>query len=293
MPSCIIHTRIATYATAETGEPPRRIIAGQATKLGRALHEILYDEVNDEIIASNQDATAILVFRGGASGDEPPLRVIQGPRTQMRSLAGPGGLFDVDPVHDELFVAQRDSILVFPRTADGDVAPIRVISGPATALKNEKGQVTVDPINDLVAIGIGGADGRNPERTQNPETQILIFNRTDHGNVKPRAVIAGPKTGLMNIPTLRAYPAKGWLIALMVSGEGYNNSSPVRFQDMEPNSVVAVWSIHDNGDVPPRFLLGGPRSRLVGNEFTLNPKRKELIVGSGTSVRTYSFPEIF
>jgi hypothetical protein len=32
---------------------------------------------------------------------------------------------------------------------------------------------------------------------------------------------------------------------------------------------------------------------MAGNEFTLNPKGKQLIVGGTTSVRTYNVPEIF
>lgn len=290
VPSCIIHPQIAAYAKAETGQTPKRIIAGQAAKTGRAQHEIRYDEVHDEIVTVNPDAKAILTFRGGASGEEPPLRVIQGPRTQIGDLISESDVFDVDPVHDELFVPQRGSILVFSRTANGDVAPIRVISGPDTGLNKAKGQLTVDPVNNLLAVGMGSdTSRRGPSR----QPQILIFNRTDQGNVKPRAVIAGPKTGLMNFPNLRAYPAKGWLLALMVGGDGYDSTSPVRFLGQEPPSVVAVWSIHDHGDVPPRFLLAGPKSQMVGNEFTLNPKGKEIIVGGTTSVRTYYVPEIF
>jgi hypothetical protein len=147
VPSCIIHPQIAAYGKAETGEMPKRIIAGQAAKLGRAQHEIRYDEVHDEIVTVNPDAKAILTFRGGASGEEPPLRVIQGPRTEIENLISESDLFDVDPVHDELFVPQRGSILVFPRTANGDAAPSRVIRGPETGLNNEKGQVTVDPMS--------------------------------------------------------------------------------------------------------------------------------------------------
>jgi hypothetical protein len=292
VPSCIIHPRIATYAKAETGEVPKRIIGGQDAKLGRAQHEMKYDEIHDEIVTFNPDAKAILAFRGGATGDEPPLRVIQGPRTRIANLINPSNVFDIDPVHGELFVPQRGSILVFSRNANGDTPPIRVITGPDTGLNNEMGNVAVDPINDLLAVGVGGADASHPgEGNRQPE--ILIFNRTDQGNVKPKAVIGGPKTGLMNFPNLMTHPAKGWLLALMVSGEGYDSTSAVRFLGEDPPSVIAIWSIRDSGDVAPRFLLGGAKTDMAGNEFTLNPKGKEVIVGGATSLRTYYVPEIF
>src|SRR5256885_5836282 len=41
----------------------------------------------------------------------------------------------------------RSTVTVYPREANGDVAPIRVIRGPDTQLKRPYG-IAVDPIND-------------------------------------------------------------------------------------------------------------------------------------------------
>jgi hypothetical protein len=287
VPSCIIQPQIASFdAKLETGVVAKRIISGYAAQLARDAHEIRYDAVHDEIVTVNPHALAIAIRRGGASGDEAPLRVIQGPQTQIDSLLGSSGIIEVDPVHGEIFAAGRGAIRVFPRTANGDVAPIRTISGPDTGLDGATGQLAVDPVHDLLAVGLGG---RGPGRTG----RILIFKRTDEGNVKPSAVITGPKTGLLNSPNLLFYPEKGLLLALTVGGEGYNPGDPVRFLGLDPPSQVSIWSIADDGDAPPRFLLGGPMSKMSGNEFTVNPKEKELIVGGPTSLRTYWLPEIF
>ena len=50
---------------------------------------------------------------------------------------------------DEIVVANDggDSILFFPRTANGDVAPSRILQGPDTGLKNPAG-VVVDVRHD-------------------------------------------------------------------------------------------------------------------------------------------------
>jgi len=58
-----------------------------------------------------------------------------------------------DPTSNELFVANDmgDSILVFSASANGDVAPIRVIKGPQTLIKNPTG-VYVDSKNDELWI---------------------------------------------------------------------------------------------------------------------------------------------
>src|SRR5436309_1353979 len=47
------------------------------------MHDIRYDAVHDEIFVNNPFAQAILVFRGSAQGEEPPIRIIQGPKTRI------------------------------------------------------------------------------------------------------------------------------------------------------------------------------------------------------------------
>ena len=106
------------------------------------MHGIEYDEVNDEIIAPQQFAQAIMTFRGGANGAEQPIRVIQGSRTQ---LSEPDRMA-LDPVNDEIYVPDAGKILVFPREADGNVAPIRVLEGI-------DGRVAIDTENDLLVSG--------------------------------------------------------------------------------------------------------------------------------------------
>ena len=104
--------------------------------MNRAVHYLDYDDVHDEMTIANAFAQAILTFRGGANGKEAPIRVIQGPHTQLDS---PDFGISVDPVNNEIYVAEQDHIFVFRRGASGDVAPIRVIEGPHTQLKNDQG----------------------------------------------------------------------------------------------------------------------------------------------------------
>ena len=265
-----------------------RSFAGQATKLARAEHDIVYDPVNDEIIIANPFAQAILTFRGGATGEEPPIRVLQGPSTQMMH---PDYGIAVDPVHNELIVSEKEQISVFPRTANGDAAPLRMIRGTNTLLRDSRGLV-VDPNHNLIVAG-----------THNG---LVIFNRTDNGNVKPRAVISGPHTGIQGtIQNLRLYAPKGLLVAVANAygrgEEGEEESSGSRTgggrnagsETSRRYREIGVWNVTDNGDVPPLFVLGGPKTEIEGGRIALNPKGKEVIVGGGTVVKTYSFPELF
>src|SRR5687768_6199429 len=110
------------------------------------MHDIRYNDVNDEIIVPNPFASALMVFRGGANGQEAPIRVIQGPNTQ---LAGPQRL-DIDVIHREIFVPGGGGVLVYSLDANGDVAPKRVLRGPDTQIGGNS--IAVDPVNNLMAL---------------------------------------------------------------------------------------------------------------------------------------------
>ena len=273
------HPQIAAFTRlAKENEAPTRLIAGQKTLLARTMHDIRYDAIHDEFLVNNPFAQAILVFRGGADGEEAPIRVIQGPSTQ---LSGSSRL-EVDAVNDEIIVPGGDRILVYPREGNGDVAPIRVLRGPDTQLRGAQA-VAVDAVSNLLVVAVGN----QRRRGEGPTGSLLIFNRTDSGNVKPRAVITGPKTGIIRFNQIRVYPPKGWIIA----------TQPGPRDDQEPEGTfVGVWSINDNGDVPPRWKIGGPKSTLKKPRgVALDPKHKELIVADMrlNSVLIYYFPEIF
>jgi hypothetical protein len=190
---------------------------------------------------------------------------------------------DVDPIHNEIFVPAGTAILVFPREANGDTAPIRVIRGPDTLLK-DAASLSVDPVNNLIAVGLNNTLRALPENNG----ALLIFNRTDNGNVKPRGVIRGPRSGIVRINQIDVYPPRKRVVA----------TQPGPVYDMEPeDAFVGVWSLEDNGDVPPLWKISvGPESTMKKPfGVVLNEKHKEVIVSDMRlqSVLTFYFPEIF
>lgn len=58
---------------------------------------------------------------------------------------------------------------------------------------------------------------------------------------------------------------------------------------------IGIWSVNDNGDAPPRWILMSPKvtSAQAGTNVALNPKAKEPIMGSDSGFTAYSLPEIF
>jgi hypothetical protein len=275
----VAHPQIAAFARlAKENAKPERLLAGQKTLLSRTMHDIRYDAVHDEMFVTNPFAQAILVFSGSANGEEPPIRLIQGPKTQ---LDGQIDRLEIDTVHNEIFIPDHKKILVFPLNGNGDVAPLRVISGPDTDLNTGSGagSLAVDPVHNLI---IAGTEQRGPRGGA-----LIIFNRTDSGNVKPLREIEGPHTGITRINQIQTIPSRGLFVA----------AQPGVMDEQEPEGVfVGVWSENDNGDAPPRWKLGGPRTSMKKPRgVALDVKHKELIVADMrlNAVLTYYFPEIF
>ena len=234
------------------------------------MHGIAYDELHDEIVVPQAFAQAVLTFRGGADGEEAPIRVIQGPLTQLKAP----DRMALDPVNNEIYIVEQGYILVFPREADGNVAPIRRLEGPDTGIAGFS-FLAVDPIHDLLIHGGG--------------RRIRIFDRTANGNAKPKAIIGGPKSGF-NGPNgaIAVHAPTGMIIASSrVSGESGS-------QQLNNVGEVAVFSIEDSGDVPPRWTIG--RGFLkVPRGVALDPEAKNMIVSDkiGNRIVTFNFPEIF
>jgi DNA-binding beta-propeller fold protein YncE len=281
---------VAVFARMANGNvAPERVITGAATKLSRTVHGIAYDPDHDLIYVPNPLADAVLVFRGGASGDEAPIRVIQGPCTR---LVVPHAI-SVDLAHHEILVASLSNraIAVFPWDANGNVAPTRYISGPKTRLGHIVG-LGIDSATDLLAVA-------NSE-------EILIFNRRANGDVEPVGEIAGPHTGIGDEPwELQIYKSQIFLAVSnhlhtnLYSGvtlkEGYIN--PPEDPWLNPQlGFIGVWNIRDRGDRPPRAFIKGPFSQLLHpTGLALNVKDGELYVTDSirNGLFTFLMPEWF
>jgi 6-phosphogluconolactonase (cycloisomerase 2 family) len=140
--------------TAQGEDLPIRRLIGPHTGLN-SLHGIAVDEKNQLLYVNTwghdsdfkvqgtgrYEDPAIKVYALNASGDTPPLRVISGDKTQ---LDWPGAM-KLNPENGDLYVANDigQSLLVFSNisTAQGNVAPTRVIKGAKTKLSYPTGIV--------------------------------------------------------------------------------------------------------------------------------------------------------
>lgn len=251
--------------------------------LGRTQHSVAFDEIHDEIVVTNAFAGAILTFRGGANGEEAPIRIIQGLKTGLMTP----DVVASDPVHNEYFVpkgpagpAPNSGILhVFDRMAQGNVAPIRILGGPEASLG---GNPSVDYEHNLLLIsGRGG---------------LHIYERTASGDTKPlRIITGGPKAGTTApsgpvwIPGTRNFIAS----ARTFGAPGRAPGSPVNVQTAEEaQSLIGVWTIDDDGDVAPRYITATNFFKGL-RTLAIDPKHKTVMASDKTNnnITTWDFHE--
>jgi hypothetical protein len=244
------------------------------------MHDLAYDAIHDEIVVTSPLTQAILTFRGGADGEEAPIRVIQGSKTGIQGV-GATGKVAIDPDNNVIMLATpapRNEILFFAREANGDVAPIRKIGGPDTMLDNGSQRegggnvpaMRVDPIHNLLLIPTLGQRGSNGSGGR-----VLIFDRNASGNVKPKAIIVGP----------------------VRTGNQFEVYAPNRLLIAHTRGALELWRIPESGestDTPVRIPAPlGRNSADTG--IALDPAHKEVIIATaaGNTIMTFSVPEVF
>jgi hypothetical protein len=211
---------------AEGDEPPRRLLQGDRTKLANptgmaydsrrellfvANHGQVSDRTTDKPNADNRplgvreavpgsgrfQPPSVNVYSRTASGNTAPLRIIQGPKTELNWPAA----IALDERTGELFVANDigNSVLVFAPDAQGDVAPLRKIEGPATSMDSPSGVYVDTKNNELLVANYGNHT-------------MTVFPPTANGNVPPRRVIrsgpAGSRSLMIGNPGALAYDTK-------------------------------------------------------------------------------------
>lgn len=306
--------RISAFARLANGNvAPDRIIEGQATNLSRTMHGLAYDHIHDEIIVPVALSGAILVFRGGAQGNEPPVRVIQGPDT---GLIRPHTA-NVDPINGEILAGDPSgrAVLVFDRRANGNVKPKRVIRGEKTGFREIVG-VASDWKSNVIVVATRGPG---------VPSGLFMFNRLDEGDVAPMRTIMGPYTGALGrFRQVAVDPDRGKIYLAVQAfrdqeptpqkaADLYTNEASLKkLRDFEAQSgrrergagvprllqagFVGVWDITDNGNVPPRMIIRGPEVRAAGFAgVAFNPQAGEVygVSGNLNGFLTYLVPQFF
>jgi DNA-binding beta-propeller fold protein YncE len=271
-------------------QPPTRKLRAPHTVFGIAV-----DEERQEMLLAEQDDHAIVIFKKNAKDEDSPVRVIQGSKTQLADPHGiaidsKAGLIFVtnwgsvnvrpelgDPnlkpvkfggVERTMWPVTRDntvpgsgkvlppSITVYSKDASGNVAPLRVITGPKTQM-NWPSAIAVDPEHGEMFVANDTAD------------TVTVYKTDASGDAAPIRVIKGTNTMVKN-PTGVAYDSKHE--ELWVANFG-------------SHSATVFKRTADGNATPVRVIRSAPPdapSPMMGNPHTIafDTKREEILVSN-------------
>lgn len=191
---------VVVYRKGASGkEEPLRRIQGDKTRL-ETPHGIAVDVKNQLLFVNNWghstsfrnpgtgrfNPPSINIYALNASGDTPPVRVIQGDRTQLN---WPGNM-TLHPDTRELYVANDmgQSIIVFSGLTyvRGNVPPRRVIKGDKTALTYPTGVFVDTKHQELWVSNLGNASA-------------TVYPLMANGNVPPLRIIRSAPAGHVSL----------------------------------------------------------------------------------------------
>jgi hypothetical protein len=251
---------VTTYAKHADGNvAPVQTVRGSNT--GLHVPQGITLDSSRNIYVANYSSASVTAYAKGSDGNVAPLQTIVGSNT---GLVSPEGI--ALDANSSIYVADSQggpftfgSVTVYAAGANGNVAPIRTISGSNTGLNNPEGLV-LDAGRELyVASFIGGPRGRG---------SVTVYSPDANGNVTPIRTINGNHTGL--------YGPVG--IALDKRGDIYivnygNQHSP------GPGKVT-VYAAGANGDVAPINIISGSNTGLIGSLGIALDDRRDIFVAN-------------
>jgi 6-phosphogluconolactonase (cycloisomerase 2 family) len=229
-------------------------------------YAIAVNEEKEELYLTVEYPPKVLVYKKTASGDDKPLRMLEGDHTGLEAIHG----IALDVKNNVMFVNNwgnasnfkvagtgkfnPPSIKVYALGASGDTAALRAIQGPKTQL-NWPGSMSLDAESGELYVA------------NDVNNSIIVFNTTDQGDVAPKRVIRGKKTGLKNPTGIFVDKKHG---ELWVSNLG--------------NASATSYPLTASGDVAPLRTIRSAPADKVSLKFgrteavAYDSKRQELLV---------------
>ena len=254
----LVYDREASTPENAAFTEPKRIIEGPDTHLEFQCGIYVDQDTGDIYSVANDTTDKLLIFDGNAKGNMSPKRILHTPH-------GTYGIAVNEERQEMYFTVEHvDSVVVYPKSAEGEDQPIRTLEGPSTRLADPHG-VALDTKNGLMFVSNHGnaqVPGQNAGRFDPPS--ITVYPIDANGDVAPLRIIAGSRTRL-NWPAAMAFdPVKEEL-----------------YVANDADHSVLVFKMNDNGNVVPTRTIRGP------NTFVQNPtgifldqKNREMVVSN-------------
>jgi hypothetical protein len=238
---------LAEFAPGSNGDPsPEAEIEGSYTMLCGCGDNLVALDTAGNIYTNDNEAGSILVFAAGSNGNVAPIREIAGAYTQPTglitsiTLSNSGQLYVSEYAEDH---GGSPTILVFAAGANGNVAPIRTISGSNTGL------------NQYGALGLA-LDGNQVLYVANScrygcvgSDSIVAFAKGANGNATPIRTISGAYTGLATPESVAVHDGLLYVANTNAAASG--------------TPSITVYHKSANGDVAPLRTITGPYTGMV------------------------------
>jgi len=245
---------IAVYTrTASGSAAPVRTFSS----LGYPTDAIAVDTANNEIFVNANSVTA--VYARTANGIASPLRIIAGSSTGISSSTG----IAVDTINNEIFVTNSfpphsllpPSITVYPRTANGNAAPLRTI-----ATGNTFAGIALDTVNNEMIVLPRG------------NSIVNIYERKASGSPTPLRTISAKSTGLISPSGMAVDKVNN---EIFIGNFG--------FSTVDTAGSISVYSRTANGDVTPLRTIAGSSTGLnfTPSSIAVDTDNDELFVTAG------------
>ena len=299
--------------------PVRTIFDNRATYSAVAV-----DPTRDEIILQDENLFQILVY--GRGSNTPPRATMTEPRRRIGGVKTKVefncGLY-VDPASGDIYSVPNDTVdtlVVFGRQAQGNVAPDRELSTPhgtygiAVDETRQEMFLTVQHSNSVVAYRklahgtekplreiVGDATKlQDPHGIAVDSTRNLMFV-VNYGNAKTTSR-RGPGTFELPSITVYALDASGDVAPLRVikgektqlnwpAGMAIDPEEGILYVANDAGHSVLAFRVTDDGDVAPHRVIKGARTTLANpTGVAVDSKARELWVSSFANHSASAFP---
>lgn len=274
-------TSLVSFPIGASGDvAPSATISGNLTGLSSA-GGLAIDAQRAFYVAT---PLAVLVFAPGASGNVAPARTIAGPLAlpttdsfASLAVAPDGTIFAASQATGS---PQNPKILVFAPGANGNVAPIRTITGPTTTMQAVlsvswffTGIAVADATQHVLFFSTMADGDVAPKRTLNDGAGIvtgstfdrvgtLYLSRYEFSTSTVLAYVAGAQANATPLLAIAGATTK----ITAADGVAVDESSNVYVTNADPGGAsVLVFDPAATGDVAPIRTISGSSTTLAGD----------------------------
>ncbi len=291
----LVYDRLANTPPKATMTEPKRMLGGNKTKIA-ANCGVYVDPLSGDIYSLTNDfVDTMTVFSREAKGNVPPKRELRTPRSTFGVA--------VDEDNNEMFVTVQggSAVLVYPKMAQKNEAPIRVLEGDNTRLANPHG-IAIDVKNqwmfvsnrgDVRSVTQGEGFREAPIRTEgNVRTWASDLGDNSALGLPHSHFVAG--SGRFTSPSITVYPLKAsgdTSPSRIIQGSQTQLDWPAHISIDADHAelfvadamadAILVFRATDNGNVAPIRVLKGPKTAILQPHGVFyDPKNQELVVAN-------------